>query len=104
MAEIKEKPEQATNATRDGNEAPAWRQQLERHLADAKTLGNEIKGKLNLAGQKASAEAKETWNKLEPQLTNAEETLKAAADDAVESLEGLFGELKGKLGKLRDKL
>ncbi|MEM6991586.1 MAG: hypothetical protein AAF721_13860 [Myxococcota bacterium] len=81
-----------------------WRSQLESHLADAKVLGNEIKDKLSGAGKKASDEAKDTWKMLEPQLENAEKTLKEAADGAVESLQGMFGDLKGQLGKLRDKL
>lgn len=81
-----------------------WRAQLESHLQDAKTLGGEIKGKLSDASKKASEEAKDTWKALEPQLENAEKTLRETADGAVESLQGMFGDLKGQLGKLRDKL
>lgn len=113
-----QKKEDATDekaeAANDGSEAkgeaegadakPEWRTQLESHLDDAKAMGKDIKERLSGAGKRASEEAKETWKKLEPQLENAEKTLRGAADDAVESLQGMFGELKGQLGKLRDKL
>ena len=72
-----------------------WRAQLESHLQDAKTLGGEIKDKLSDATKKASEEAKDTWKALEPQLENAEKTLRETADGAVESLQGMFGDLKG---------
>lgn len=101
-----QKNDEATEATPDGEaeDKPEWRTQLESHLDDAKAMGKDIKERLSGAGKRASDEAKETWKKLEPQLENAEKTLRNAADDAVESLQGMFGELKGQLGKLRDKL
>ena len=86
------------------DEKKDWRVNLEAHLAEAKTIAGDIRGKLSEAGKRASEEARETWKKLEPQLGTAEESLRAATDDAVESLKGVFGELKGSLSKLRDKL
>ena len=94
-------------AEADGDAKPEgsdWRAQLESHLADAKEIGKDIRGRLANAGKRASDEAKETWSKLEPQLENAEKHLREATDDAVESLKGMFGELKGSLSKLRDKV
>lgn len=101
-----QKNDEATEAKPDGEAGgkPEWRAQLETHLDDAKAMGKDIKERLSGAGKRATEEAKETWKKLEPQLENAEKTLRNAADDAVESLQGMFGELKGQLGKLRDKL
>ena len=106
--------EEKAEAASEGEEAktggegeegkPEWRAQLESHLDDAKAVGKDIKERLSGAGKRASDEAKETWKKLEPQIENAEKTLRSAADDAVESLQGMFGDLKGQLNKLRDKL
>lgn len=80
------------------------RKQLESTLQELKTTGNDIRKRLGTAAEGAKTQAKQTWQKLEPQLQRAEQQLRDATDDAVEHLEGLFGELKGSLRSLREKL
>ena len=86
------------------SEKKDWKQQLEGSLDDLKAMGKDIAERLETTGRGAMDEAKETWKKLEPQLGQAEETLRHAGEDAVDHVKGLFGKLEGSLKKLRDKM
>jgi len=82
--------------------------QLENGLGELKTMATELGDKLSDAATEVSAEAKETWEKMEPQvkekLKTAEETLGQVTDTAAVQLKGLFGELKSSMQSLKDKL
>ena len=117
-----EKSEEATNAHEDAestsqdeqpadDSAPASADfigQLEEGIDEIKTMAGELGQKLGGAATDVSAEAKETWKKMEPQvkegLKSAEATLGVATEVAAVQLKGLFGELKTSLKSLKDKL
>lgn len=82
--------------------------QLEEGLGELKTMAEDLGERLSGAATEVSAEAKETWQKMEPgvkeKLKTAEETLGQVTDTAAEQLKGLFGELKSSMRSLKDKL
>jgi uncharacterized protein YukE len=82
--------------------------QLENGLGELKTMAGELGERIGGAATEVSAEAKETWQKMEPQvkekLKTAEQTLEQVTDTAAEQLKGLFGELKSSMQSLKDKL
>ena len=104
MSETEDDKKDASAQDKPEDASGDWRSQLEGHLEDAKVMGKEIGEKLGDASRRASDEAKEAWKTLEPQIGSAEASLREAADGAVESLQGMFSDLKGQLGKLREKL
>lgn len=62
-------------------------------ISELQTLRDEIKLKLHLA----SAEGRDAWNKLEPQIEQFERKVGDAAESAVEDLKTAGGELKANL-------
>ncbi len=82
--------------------------QLEMGLGELKSMAGELGDRLSGAASDVSSEAKETWEKMEPQvrakLKNAEETLEGVTEVAAEQLKGLFGELKSSMQSLKNKL
>ncbi len=82
--------------------------QLEDGLGELKTMAGDLGERLSGAATEVSAEAKETWQKMEPgvkeKLKTAEQTLEQVTDTAAEQLKGLFGELKSSMQSLKDKL
>lgn len=82
--------------------------QLEEGLGELKTMAGDLGTRLSGAATEVSAEAKETWQKMEPQvkekLKTAEQTLEQVTDTAAVQLKGLFGELKSSMQSLKDKL
>ncbi len=82
--------------------------QLEAGLGELKTMAGELGERLSGAATEVSSEAKETWQKMEPQvkekLKTAEQTLGEVTEVAAVQLKGLFGELKASMQSLKDKL
>lgn len=82
--------------------------QLEAGLGELKTMAGELGDRLSGAATDVSSEAKEKWQKMEPQvkekLKNAEQTLEEVTEVAAVQLKGLFGELKNSMQSLKDKL
>lgn len=122
MSQNEEKTEETTEAKTDAETASEEGQaadgsgpagadfigQLEEGIDEIKTMAGELGMKLGGAATDVSAEAKETWKKVEPQvkegLKTAEATLGVATEVAAVQLKGLFGELKTSLKSLKDKL
>src|SRR5688572_23132332 len=109
MSDSANRPEEEQETPQDPKaegttEAPPWKRQLESSLGDLKSMGNDIRQRLEQAGKSAHSEAKDAWKKLEPQLGAAEAKLVEATDEAVEQIKGLFGKLRGSLENLRGKL
>lgn len=71
--------------------------ELEKGLADAQALVDDVKVRVHLAGM----DAKDEWNKLEPkvtqQLTTLKRDLSTATKDAVDDLVGALEKLRAKL-------
>ena len=82
--------------------------QLEAGLGELTSMAGDLGERLSGAASDVSAEAKDTWVKMEPQvkekLKTAEETLEGVTEVAAEQLKGLFGELKSSMQSLKDKL
>lgn len=72
------------------------KEEMQRSLALMRTLGDEIRVKLHLAGM----DAKEEWRKLEPQLAEVER----AASDLSEAACHAVSETVKRLSKLRSSL
>ncbi len=83
-------------------------EQLEEGLGELKTMAGQLGERLGGAATEVSSEAKDTWQKMEPQvkekLKTAEQTLEQVTETAAVQLKGLFGELKTSLQSLKDKL
>ena len=69
-------------------------------ISELQTLRDEIKLKLHLA----SAEGRDAWNKLEPQLYQFEKSVEAAADATAGELRNAGAELKSSLERLYQSL
>ena len=69
-------------------------------ISELQTLRDEIKLKLHLA----SAEGRDAWNKLEPQLYQFEKSVEAAADATAGELRNAGVELKSSLERLYQSL
>ncbi len=71
-------------------------------------MAGDLGERLGGAATEVSAEAKQKWQEMEPQvkekLKTAEKTLEQVTDTAAVQLKGLFGELKTSLQSLKDKL
>jgi gas vesicle protein len=104
MSKAEENPSDASAPKAKGE----LRGQLEEGLGELKTMAGDLGLRLSGAATEVSAEAKETWKKMEPQvkekLKTAEQTLEQVTDTAAEQLKGLFGELKASMQSLKDKL
>lgn len=75
--------------------------ELQKTLADLRTLRDEIKVKIHLAGM----DVKDTWSKkLEPRVRELEQRANSAADKTVAELKDTAQDLKARLKKLRDEL
>lgn len=100
--------EETTDETTEAKPKSDLLGQLEEGLGELKTMAGELGDRLSTGATEVSAEAKETWQKMEPQvkekLKNAEQTLGEVTEVAAEQLKGLFGELKSSMQSLKDKL
>lgn len=76
------------------------KRESQRVMSELQTLRDELRLKMHLA----SAEGKEAWNKLEPQLEQFEERVGHAADDALGELRNAGTELKASVQKLYQSL
>ncbi len=76
------------------------KEQSEKVLSELQTLRDEIKLKLHLA----SAEGKDAWNKLEPQLLQLEQRIGGATDAAKTELVSAGHELKAGFDRLYQSL
>lgn len=100
--------EDTTTDETDGKPKNDLLGQLEAGLGELKTMAGDLGERLSGAATGVSSEAKETWQKMEPQvkekLKNAEQTLGEVTEVAAVQLKGLFGELKSSMQSLKDKL
>ena len=69
-------------------------------VSELQSLRDEIRVKVHLA----SADGKEAWKKLEPQLAQFEERVGRAADDALGDLKNVGTELKANVQKFYQSL
>lgn len=65
-------------------------------MSELQTLRDELKLKIHLA----SAEGRDAWNKLEPEIEQFERKLSDAAESATEDLKSAGGALKANLERL----
>ena len=79
---------------------PDFQKQLREGLEELRTLRDEIRVKMHLAGM----EAKERWKALEPRFEQIEGEVREATDSATEQLRGALDELRESFKKLRSKL
>lgn len=74
---------------------------LESGMQDLRTMRDEIRVKLHLAGQ----DARDAWeNRLEPQLESLERKVKNAAAGAMDSLRGELDRARDAFREYRDRL
>jgi hypothetical protein len=76
--------------------AAELKDEVKKGLEHLKTLRDEVRVRLHLAGM----DAKDEWNKLEPHLLDVEQS----ARDATEASRKAVGDAVEKLKKLRDSL
>ena len=74
--------------------------QLQTSLDEIRTIADEVRVKLHLA----TLEARSTWERLEPQLTQLERAAEEKGRDAVGAVSQLVTDVGQALRKLRDEL
>ena len=75
-------------------------QHLQDGLAELRTMRDEIRVRMHLAGM----EVKERWKTLEPQVEDIEREMREAAGAATEQLRTSLDDLRESFAKLRAKL
>ena len=77
-----------------------FKEETQKVVSDLQTLRDEIRLKLHLA----SAEGRDAWNKLEPQLDQFEQRLESTTEAAIDELRSAGTELKANFERLYDRL
>lgn len=75
-------------------------EQLKQGLEELRTLRDEIRVKVHLAG----ADVKTTWSKLEPRLADIEHEIQQEGKDAARAASALVDDLKRAFRDFRDRL
>jgi hypothetical protein len=79
-----------------GPEKPQLRQEIEKAMAQLRTLRDDIKVRVHLATQ----DAQEAWKKLEPNLGDLEQRMA----QATEATKGMAQDLLKRFSELRDRV
>ncbi len=73
---------------------------MEEALSDLRTLRDEVRLKLHLAGM----DAKDAFHKLEPRLSEVEREIAKGGDSVAGAVRGTVDELRASFRRLRDEL
>ncbi len=76
------------------------KQELEKSLNSLRTMRDEVRVRLHLAGM----EAKDQWNRLEPRIVELENEIGRAAEDVSDTSRTALNDILKSVKKLRDSL